>query len=167
MVIWLLFLAIILWVNLPSIVQKCLTNKLINKDYHPSNGPLKMIEWFRLYPLKKLLLAFIWGFCAYQSVRGFRIVWIEKHQEVLWIELFFLCFTLLTAYKIWKYIKTPYHCAKFNTNVCLIAAIVSGVLAIISLILAITSRGGSDYDDSEENYDEAFEDDYAEEEFDD
>ena len=49
----------------------------------------------------------------------------------------------------------------------LIAAIVSGVLAIISLILAITSRGGSDYDDSEENYDEAFEDDYAEEEFDD
>ena len=37
----------------------------------------------------------------------------------------------------------------------LIAAIVSGVLAIISLILAITSRGGSDYDDSEENYDEA------------
>ena len=105
MVIWLLFLAIILWVNLPSIVQKCLTNKLINKDYHPSNGPLKMIEWFRLYPLKKLLLAFIWGFCAYQSVRGFRIVWIEKHQEVLWIELFFLCFTLLTAYKIWKYIK--------------------------------------------------------------
>ena len=32
----------------------------------------------------------------------------------------------------------------------LIAAIVSGVLAIISLILAITSRGGSDYDDSEE-----------------
>ena len=58
------------------------------------------------------------GFCAYQSVRGFRIVWIEKHQEVLWIELFFLCFTLLTAYKIWKYIKTPYHCAKFNTNVC-------------------------------------------------
>ena len=118
MVIWLLFLAIILWVNLPSIVQKCLTNKLINKDYHPSNGPLKMIEWFRLYPLKKLLLAFIWGFCAYQSVRGFRIVWIEKHQEVLWIELFFLCFTLLTAYKIWKYIKTPYHCAKFNTNVC-------------------------------------------------
>ena len=41
-----------------------------------------MIEWFRLYPLKKLLLAFIWGFCAYQSVRGFRIVWIEKHQEV-------------------------------------------------------------------------------------
>ena len=99
-------------------IQKCLTNKLINKDYHPSNGPLKMIEWFRLYPLKKLLLAFIWGFCAYQSVRGFRIVWIEKHQEVLWIELFFLCFTLLTAYKIWKYIKTPYHCAKFNTNVC-------------------------------------------------
>lgn len=118
MVIWLLFLAIILWVNLPSIVQKCLTNKLINEDYHPSNGPLKMIEWFRLYPLKKLLLAFIWGFCAYQSVRGFRIVWIEKLQEVLWIELFFLCFTLLTAYKIWKYIKTPYHCAKFNTNVC-------------------------------------------------
>ena len=107
MVIWLLFLAIILWVNLLSIVQKCLTNKLINEDYHPSNGPLKMIEWFRLYPLKKLLLAFIWGFCAYQSVRGFRIVWIEKLQEVLWIELFFLCFTLLTAYKIWKYIKTP------------------------------------------------------------
>ena len=48
----------------------------------------------------------------------------------------------------------------------LIAAIASGVLAIISLILAITSRGG-DHDDSEENYDEAFEDDYDEEEYDD
>lgn len=111
MVIWLLFLAIVLWVNLPLIVQKSHTNKLINGDYHTSNGPLKMIEWFRLYPLKKLLLALIWIFCAYQSVRGFRLVWIEKHQEFLWIEVFFICFTLLTVYKIWKYIKTPYHCA--------------------------------------------------------
>ena len=110
MVIWLLFLAIILWVNLPSIVQKCLTNKLINKDYHPSNGPLKMIEWFRLYPIKKVLLTFIWLFLAYQSIRGFGLVWIEKHQEFLWIEICFLCLTLLTAYAIWKYIKTPYHC---------------------------------------------------------
>ena len=49
----------------------------------------------------------------------------------------------------------------------LIAAVASGILAIISLILAITSRGGSDYDDEEETYDEAFEDDYAEEEYDD
>ena len=111
MIICLIFLVLILLVNLPEIVQKSLTDKLVNGDYKTENGQLKMIEWFRLYPLKKLLLAFIWGFCAYQSVRGFRIVWIEKHQEVLWIELFFLCFTLLTAYKIWKYIKTPYHCA--------------------------------------------------------
>lgn len=50
----------------------------------------------------------------------------------------------------------------------LIAAVVSGIMAIISLILAITSRGGSDYsDDEEENYDEAFEDDYAEDDYED
>lgn len=50
----------------------------------------------------------------------------------------------------------------------LIAAVVSGIMVIISLILAITSRGGSDYsDDEEENYDEAFEDDYAEDDYED
>ena len=41
-----------------------------------------------------------------------------------------------------------------------IAAVAAAVLAVISLILAITSRGGDDYDD---DYDEAFEDDYADE----
>lgn len=40
----------------------------------------------------------------------------------------------------------------------LIAAGACAVLAVISLILAIASRGG-DYDDDE--YDDAFEDDYA------
>lgn len=39
----------------------------------------------------------------------------------------------------------------------LIAAGACAVLAVITLILAITSRGGDDYDD----YDDAFEDDYA------
>ena len=46
----------------------------------------------------------------------------------------------------------------------LFAAIAGAVLAVISLILAITSRGG--YDEEEENYDDAFEDDYADEESD-
>lgn len=46
----------------------------------------------------------------------------------------------------------------------LFAAIAGAVLAVISLILAITSRGG--YDDEEEDYDDAFEDDYADEESD-
>lgn len=45
----------------------------------------------------------------------------------------------------------------------LIAAIASAVLAVISLILAITSRGG----DYEDDYDDAFEDDYADEDYDD
>ena len=47
----------------------------------------------------------------------------------------------------------------------LIAAVAGAVLAVISLILAITSRGG--YDDEEEDYDDAFEDDYADEDYDD
>ncbi len=110
MIIWVLFLALVLWINLPSIIQKSLTNKLVNEDYTTENGALKLIEWFRLYPIKKVLLAFIWLFLAYQSIRGLRLVWIEKHQEFLWIEIGFLCLTLLTAYAIWKYIKTPYHC---------------------------------------------------------
>ena len=46
----------------------------------------------------------------------------------------------------------------------LFAAVAGAVLAVISLILAITSRGGSD--DEEEDYDDAFEDDYADEESD-
>ena len=46
----------------------------------------------------------------------------------------------------------------------LFAAIAGAVLAVISLILAITSRGG--YDEEEEDYDDAFEDDYADEESD-
>ena len=73
---------------------------------------------------------------------------------------FFRCFFISEAAYL-------HFCKRGDDLQLLIAAIVSGVLAIISLILAITSRGGSDYDDSEENYDEAFEDDYAEEEFDD
>ena len=47
----------------------------------------------------------------------------------------------------------------------LIAAIASAVLAVISLILAITSRG-SEYED-DDDYDEAFEDDYADDDYDD
>lgn len=47
-----------------------------------------------------------------------------------------------------------------------IAAIAGAVLAVISLILAITSRGGG-YEDEEEDYDDAFEDDYADDDYDD
>lgn len=46
----------------------------------------------------------------------------------------------------------------------LIAAVAGGVLAVISLILAIASRGGGDEDD---DYDDAFEDDYADDDYDD
>lgn len=48
----------------------------------------------------------------------------------------------------------------------LIAAIACAVLAVISLILAVTSRVGG-YDDEEEDYDDAFEDDYADDDYDD
>ena len=48
----------------------------------------------------------------------------------------------------------------------LIAAIACAVLAAISLILAVTSRVGG-YDDEEEDYDDAFEDDYADDDYDD
>lgn len=44
----------------------------------------------------------------------------------------------------------------------LISAVAAAVLAVISLILALTSRGG--YDD-EEDYDDAFEDDYADDDY--
>ena len=45
----------------------------------------------------------------------------------------------------------------------LISAIASAVLALISLILAITSRGGYDEYDDDEDYEDPFEDDYADE----
>lgn len=44
-----------------------------------------------------------------------------------------------------------------------VAAAAAAVLAVVSLILAITSRGGDDYDDDYDDYDDAFEDDYADE----
>lgn len=69
MVICLIFLVLILVVNLPAIVQKSLAGKLVYGDYSTENGQLKMIEWFKLYPLKKLLLALLWLFCAYISIR--------------------------------------------------------------------------------------------------
>ena len=47
----------------------------------------------------------------------------------------------------------------------LIAAVAGGVLAVISLILAIASRGGGYEDD--DDYDDAFEDDYADDDYDD
>lgn len=111
MITCLIFLAFILLVNLPSIVQKSLAYKLVNGDYQTENGPLKIIEWFKLYPLKKLLLIFLWLFCAYISLRGLEAFWNEKYQMLIGMELFFIGFTLLSAYKIWNYVKTPYHCA--------------------------------------------------------
>ena len=44
-----------------------------------------------------------------------------------------------------------------------VAAAVAAVLAVVSLSLAITSRGGDEYDDDYDDYDDAFEDDYADE----
>ena len=46
----------------------------------------------------------------------------------------------------------------------LIAAVAGAVLAVVSLILALTSRGGYN---EEDDYDDAFEDDYADEDYDD
>ena len=90
MVICLIFLVLILVVNLPAIVQKSLAGKLVYGDYSTENGQLKMIEWFKLYPLKKLLLALLWLFCAYISIRRVEVFWNEKYQGLIWIELFFV-----------------------------------------------------------------------------
>ena len=90
MVTCLIFLVLILMVNLPAIVQKSLAGKLVNGDYKTENGQLKMIEWFKLYPLKKLLLALLWLFCVYISIRGLKVFWIEKYKILILIELFFI-----------------------------------------------------------------------------
>ena len=42
----------------------------------------------------------------------------------------------------------------------LIGAVFGAVLAVVSLILAIVSRGGDDYYDDEEEYDDPFEEDH-------
>lgn len=42
----------------------------------------------------------------------------------------------------------------------LISAIASAVLAVLSLILAIASRGGDDYDEEDEDYDDPFEEEH-------
>ena len=42
----------------------------------------------------------------------------------------------------------------------LIAAVAGAVLAVLSLIFAILSRGGDDYYDDDEDYEDAFEEDH-------
>ena len=109
MVICLIFLVLILVVNLPAIVQKSLAGKLVYGDYSTENGQLKMIEWFKLYPLKKLLLALLWLFCAYISIRRVDVFWNEKYQGFIWIELFFIGFTLLSVYSMDRIILSLFY----------------------------------------------------------
>ena len=111
MIIWVVFFLIVLWVNLPSIIQKQLADKFANGDYRSSDCPIKMIEWFRLYPLKKCILVFLWLLSLYPSVRGCILVWVKNEKEFLEVALFFISITVLTAYPIWRYVRRPYHCA--------------------------------------------------------
>ena len=111
MIIWIVFFLIVLWVNLPSIIQKQLADKFANGDYSSSDCPIKLIEWFRLYPLKKCILVLLWLLSLYPSVRGCILVWMKNEKEFLEITLFFIFITVLTAYPIWRYVRRPYHCA--------------------------------------------------------
>lgn len=107
LVFWILFMLVILWINLPTIVQKRLASRLINEDFQP----LRLIEWFRIYPLKKIFLGAIWLFFAYGAIRGIYFLGIKKHEEVLKVGIFFIIISLVSFPWIFKYIRTSYHCA--------------------------------------------------------
>ena len=107
-----IIIGISLLINLPDKTERILTKKLASEDHFEgsSRRQLRMIEWIRLYPLKKTLLVSLWLFCLYATMRGIVMVGQTHRQDFLWITITFLVITIATVRKVWGYIKISYHC---------------------------------------------------------
>ena len=100
--------------NLPDFFGRWLTKRLAFQSSQIQNTPqktLQYLEWIRLYPLKKVVIALLWLFCLYASVRGIYISYLTRRINFLWITVFFIVLTIITARKALRYLQTPCHCA--------------------------------------------------------
>ena len=99
--------------NLPDLFARWLTKRLAFQSSQIQNTPqktLQYLEWIRLYPLKKAVIALLWLFCLYASVRGIYLSYLTRRTDFFWITAFFIALTILTVRKVVRYLRTPYHC---------------------------------------------------------
>ena len=99
--------------NLPDLFARWLTKRLAFQSSQIQNTPqktLQYLEWIRLYPLKKAIIALLWLFCLYASVRGIYLSYLTRRTDFFWITAFFIALTILTVRKVVRYLRTPYHC---------------------------------------------------------
>ena len=107
---------IFLAVNLPSYVRKNLMELIADESSKAKENLqtsqlnfLTKIEWLRFYPLKKILLALLWLFCLYGAVRGIFVTINDPRNVFIFLTALFWMITILTARKVWRYMRLPYH----------------------------------------------------------
>lgn len=113
-----IFVAILFLIaNLPAYIRKRLTQKIADESVNARDSLrlsqlnlISKIEWLRFYPLKKISLGALWIVCLFVSVRGIFVTLNDYRTTFLWLTIIFWAITLLTARKVWRYIKLPYHC---------------------------------------------------------
>ncbi|MDO4469982.1 MAG: hypothetical protein Q4C84_09080 [Bacillota bacterium] len=113
-----IFVAILFFIaNLPAYIRKRLTQKIADESVNARDSLrlsqlnlISKIEWLRFYPLKKISLGALWIVCLFVSVRGIFVTLNDYRTTFLWLTIIFWAITLLTARKVWRYIKLPYHC---------------------------------------------------------
>ena len=104
-------------VNLPKYVRKRLIQEIADKSCKARDSlqlsqwnPISKIEWLRFYPLKKLFVGASWLVCLVISIRGIFLTLNDYRTAFLWLTIIFLIITILTARKVWRYIRLSYHC---------------------------------------------------------
>lgn len=104
-------------VNFPKYVRKHLTQKIAVESCKARDSfqlaqwnPISKIEWLRLYPLKKFLIGGLWIVCLFGSVRGILVTLNNPRTIYIFLAIMFWIITPLTARKVWRYIRLPYHC---------------------------------------------------------
>lgn len=111
-----IIVVIFLIVNLPGYVRKYLMQQLADESGKAADNLqvsqlnlLSKIEWLRFYPLKKFFLGLLWCVCLYISVRGVFLTLNDPRKTFIFLTVLFWVITILSARKIWQYIKLPYH----------------------------------------------------------
>lgn len=112
-----IFLAIIFFiVNLPGYIRKHLMQHIANESSKATDSFqisqlnfLSKIEWLRFYPLKKASLGALWIVCLFIAIRGIFITLNNSCKTFIFRTVLFWMITILTARKIWQYIRLPYH----------------------------------------------------------
>lgn len=110
------FIILFLIVNLPDYIRKHLIQQIADESCKAKDNLqlsqlnfLSKIEWLHFYPLKKFLLGLLWLVCLYIAVRGVFLTLNEPRKTSIFFTVLFLAITILSARKVWRYIKLPYH----------------------------------------------------------